>query len=143
MTDFETKEKTVEHPLEEVFDIEPGSTIVEYQEPAPMTLVKPDNYDDKDHEIENQLQEVFDSAMVQYETLRDETLNVEGKYKARTAEVSIQALNTALQSIRTKAEVKASKDKLVAKQTGGPQTLNQNLIVADRNELLKILDKED
>ena len=30
------------------------------------------------------------------------------------------------------------------KQTGdGPKTLNQNLIVADRNELLKLMEGED
>ena len=144
VTEFEIKEKAIHHPMEEILDIEPGTTMTEYVDAIPVEVVKPDNYDKKDAEIEDQLQEVYESAMEQFEITREEAQVVEGKYKARNGEVAILALNTALQAVRTKAEVKASKDKIVAKQTGGgPHTLNQNLIVADRNELLKIMEGED
>lgn len=140
MTEYEKKEAPMEHPLEEVFDIEEGTTMTEYTEAVPMEALKPQTYDEKDGEIEDQLQEIYESAMGQFETQSEESRNVEGKYKARNGEVAIQALNTALHAVRTKAEVKAGKDKLVVKQQGsGPKTLNQNLVVADRNELLKIL----
>ena len=146
MTEFEIKEKPIHHPMEDVLDIEPGTTMTEYVEAVPMEVVKPQTYDEKDGEIEDQLQEVFEAAMEQFEITREEAQVIEGKYKARNGEVAIQALNTALQAVRTKAEVKSAKDKLHAKQSGsieGPRTLNQNLIVADRNEILDILGKED
>ena len=145
MTEFVVKEKETDHPLEEVLDIEPGTTMTEYVEAVPVEVIKPQTYDDKDGEIEDQLQEIFESAMGQFEITSEESEKVEGKYKARNGEVAIQALNTALQAVRTKAEVKASKDKLVMKQQGsGPKSLTQNnLVVADRNELLRILEGEE
>ena len=144
MTEFEIKEKAIHHPMEDILDIEPGTTMTEYVDAIPMEAYKPDTYDKKDAEIEDQLQEVFEAAMEQFEITREEAAVVEGKYKARNGEVAIQALNAALQAVRTKAEVKAGKDKLLMKQAGdGPKTLNQNLIVADRNDILDLLDKED
>lgn len=143
-TEFVTTERPDDHPLEEVFDIEPGTTMVEYKEALPVEAVKPENYDAKDKEVEDQIQEVYEAAMTQFEAQSAASEKVEGKYKARNGEVAIQALNTALHAVRTRAEVKANKDKLTLKQatSGGPKTLNQNLIVADRNEILNILDGE-
>ena len=142
MTEFKTVETPMEHPLEDVFDIETGTTMVEYTEVVPVEAIKPTTYDDKDGEIEDQLQEIYESAMTQFDTQSEESRSVEGKYKARNGEVAIQALNTALHAVRTKAEVKINKEKLSTKQTGNatPGTVNQNLIIADRNELLKLLD---
>lgn len=145
MTEFTKTEKSVEHPLEEILEIEAGTTVTEYTEALPVQAVKPENYDDKDKEIEGQLQEIYESAMAQFETQSEEARQVEGKYKARNGEVAIQALNTALHATRTKAEIKVNKDKLEVKKitAGGPRTLNQNLVVADRNELLKILEDNE
>ena len=145
MTEFKTVEKPAENPLEEVFDIENGTTMTEYTETLPVQTVKPENYDDKDKEIDEQLQEIYESALAQFETQSEEARQVDGKYKARNGEVAIQALNTALHATRTKAEIKVNKDKIELKErtAGGPRTLNQNLIVADRNELLKILEEDE
>lgn len=143
MTEFTIEEKETHHPMEEILDIEPGTTMTEFTKAVPAEIVTTEEYDKKDIEIESQLQEVYEAAMTQFEITCEESEKVEGKYKARNGEVAIQALNAALAAVRTKAEVKSSKDKVRAKmETGkGPKTLNQNLVVADRNELLKILDK--
>jgi len=142
MTD-EIQTKAIEHPLEEVFDIEEGTTMVEYQEHVPTELVKHEQYDDKDAEIEDQFQEVYDKAMEAFEVQAEITDQVEGKYAARNAEVSAVFLNTALSAAKEKSGQKQHKDKLsIAKQNvGKPGTVNNNLIM-DRNELIKMLASE-
>ncbi len=133
-------EKEIEHPLEEVFDIEPGTTLVEYEEHVPTVLVEDQKYDDKDSEIEEQIQEVYDKAMDAFDAQQEITEQVEGKYAARNAEVAAVFLNTALNAAKEKLTQKAHKDKLdVSKQNAGtPGTVNNNLIM-DRNEAMKLL----
>lgn len=139
MTQFVIKEKAVEHPLEELFDITPGTTVVEYTEALPAEIVQLPNYDAKDNEIEVKYEEIYTVAMENVETLGDEMQRVEGKYKARMGEVTATMLNVALGAVREKAQLKMHKDKL--SPTSGPQTVNNtlNVVTADRNELIKIL----
>lgn len=140
--DTNTRQKTIAHPLEEVLDIEPGTTLVEYQEVVPLEAVVMPNYDDKDVEIESRLEEIYSVAMGQVSVIGDEIERVEGKYKARMGEVSATMLNVALGAVREKSALKMHKDKLTPTQGSGPQTVNNNLIVADRNEILRaLLDK--
>lgn len=133
------KEKIVSHPLEEAFGIEPCSTVVEYEEFVPAEVVQMPNYDDKDNEIEAKLEEIYTLAIGNVTTMLDETERVEGKYKARMGEVTATMLNVALGAVKQKTDLKMHKDKMVVdtKHAGTPHTLNQNLVVADRNELLK------
>jgi len=135
------------HPLEEFFDIEPGSTPKEVVTVVPTELVVTETYDEKDGEIEKQFQEVYDAAMVAFDVTTGSIDSTEPKYRARNEEVAVQYLNTALAAAREKSLVKQHKDKMVvasAKATR-PGTVNNNLIVADRNEILKQLmgKKED
>jgi hypothetical protein len=132
------KEKSIEHPLEEVFDIEAGTTMVEYKEVTPAVVVEMPNYDAKDDEIESKLEEIYTVAMTQVDVISDETERVEGKYKARMGEVTATMLNVALGAVREKAALKMHKDKLTP-SANGPSTVNNNLIVADRNEILRAL----
>lgn len=136
-----TKTKAIEHPMEEVLDLEPGTTIVEYKEILPAIPVKMPDYDAKDDEIETKLEEVYSSAMGNVATISDEMERVEGKYKARVGEVTAAMLNVALGAVREKSLLKQHKDKIAVDvaSAGTPRTLNQNLIVADRNEILRIL----
>lgn len=126
--------------MEEMLDITPGTTIVEYQERS-TELVVHQEYDDKDVELEEQFQEVYDSAMDAFEDQMGQTEVVEGKYKARNSEVAVTFLNAALNAAKEKAELKKHKDKLKKGDTGGdgPQgsasTVN-NTFIMDRNELL-------
>lgn len=130
------KEIAVDHPLDELFDIEKGSTLLPVVE-RETELTAAESYDEKDKEIESQFQEVFDCAMDAFDA---STRNVPGDPKSQgvIGEVSVQYLNTALAAAKEKADMKKHKDKLLNdKNKGGPKTLNQNLIIADRNELLK------
>lgn len=135
------KTKVIEHPMEEVLDIEPGTTVVEYTETLPAEPVKMPTYDDKDVEIETKLEEVYASAMGNVTTVADEMERVEGKYKARIGEVTAAMLNVALGAVREKRELKKHKDQidLEVANSGAPRTVNNNLVVADRNEILRIL----
>lgn len=132
--------KTIEHPLEDVFDIQKGSTEVEVYE-REGELVTADGYDEKDKEIDEQYQEIYDAAMDGYDLLADELHKVEGKYKARVGEVSVQHLNAALNAASHKAKLKEHKDKLEAKgdQTPSSVTHNNTLIVDDRTALIREL----
>ena len=137
-----TSEKLIDHPLEDIFNIESGTTIVEYQQVLPSELVVPPTYDSKDVEIENQLEEVYSIAMSQVTAISDEMDRVEGRHKARVGEVAATMLNVALSAIKEKNVMKMSKDRNAtsASTAGTPHTLNQNLIVADRNILKALRD---
>lgn len=135
------KEKAISHPLEDALGIEPCSTIVEYQEFIPADVVQMPNYDDKDNEIEGKLEEIYTLAIGNVSAISDEMDRVEGKYKARIGEVTATMLNVALGAVKQKADLKAHKDKLSAdsKTSKSPHTVNNNLVVADRNEILRAL----
>jgi hypothetical protein len=131
-----TTEEYIEHPMEDVFDIESGTTLITKEEVVSGELVLPGNYDDKDHEIEDQFQEVYDAAMTSFADQAGLLLTSDPKYSARNMEVANAFLNTALAAAKEKSSVKQHKDKL--SKTDGPKTVNNNLIM-DRNELLKML----
>jgi hypothetical protein len=135
------KEKIVAHPLETIFDIEENTTTVEYNEVVPAEVVDAVGYDEKDNEIEEKLEEIYSIAMVNATIATDEMERVEGKFKASVGAVSAQMLNVALGATREKSLLKQHKDKLgsTARTAGTPHTLNQNLIVADRNEILRMM----
>lgn len=143
------KTKQIEHPMEEVLEIEPGTTVVEYKELVPVEPVKIAEYDVKDDEIEGKLEEIYTVAMGQVEAVGDELDRVEGKYKARIGEVTANMLNVALGAVREKREMKSHKDKLFVsasalknKLAGGEKTVNNNLIVADQSEILRVIQGE-
>lgn len=71
----------------------------------------------------------------------DESDIAEGKSKAELAQAASSFLNTALSDVNSKSNLKIQKDKLsmVARKASAPGTVNNNLIVTDRNELLKML----
>ena len=131
--------KVIEHPLEGVFDIDRGSTEVEVYE-RDSEIVESREYDDKDQEIDSQFQEIYDSAMDGYDLLSEELHSVEGKYKARVGEVSVQHLNAALNAASHKAKLKEHKDKLETKKGGSSHvTTNNTLVIDDRSALMKEL----
>jgi hypothetical protein len=136
-----TKEKLVHHPLEDVLDIDPGTTMVEYREVVPAEIVVMPTYDQKDNEIEGKLEEIYSTAMGQVTAIGDEMERVEGRFKARIGEVTATMLNVALGAVREKSMLKQHKDKLTPAQQAAntPHTVNNNLIVADRNELLRLM----
>ena len=99
-----TKEKVIEHPMEEILDIVPCTTVVEYKEVVAEPIVAAPSYDAKDNEIEGQLEEIYNVAMGNVATISDEMDRVEGKYKARIGEVSATMLNVALTAKNDKSQ---------------------------------------
>ena len=134
-----TKEKVIEHPMEGVLDILPGTTVVEYKEVTPAVVVQAPSYDEKDNEIEEKLEEIYSVAMGNVSIIADEMDRVEGKYKARVGEVTATMLNVALGAVREKAQLKMHKDKQPIPGSVGSHTVNNNLVVADRNEIIRML----
>ncbi len=138
-TDTKEIEVVIDHPLEELFDLEAGTTLMPRTEKE-TDLVPAEEYDDKDNEIEGQFQEVYDAALSAFEDQVAEAELVEGKYKARNMEVGAQLLNTALAAAKEKSSLKQHKDKnAVSKGKLGGKTTNNTLIVADRNEILRAM----
>lgn len=147
-------EKIIAHPLEETFNIEPGTTVVDTYDIEIAEVVQLPDYDEKDKEIENKLEEIYTVAMGQVSVVADEIDRVEGKYKARMGEVTATMLNVALSAVREKTVLKVHKDKLMVEKTNtatkraqsaqeGANVTNNNLIVtADRNEILRMLTQQ-
>ena len=138
-------EVAIKHPMEEVLDIEEGSTVITRVEHDRQELAVVESYDEKDTEIEGQFQEVYVLALDAFETQVQEAELVEAKYKARNQEVAAQFLNTALGAAKEKSTHKQHKDRMMVdtRKAITPKTLNQNVIVADRNEILKTLMQKD
>ena len=133
-------QKNIDHPLDDIFDIVPNSTIVEYTTVVPAEVAEMPNYDNKDNEIENKLEEIYTTAMANVVAISDEIDRVEGKYKARVGEVSATMLSVALGAINAKTHLKIHKDKMQKEPAiGGPHTVNNNLVITDRNEILRML----
>lgn len=133
-------EKEILHPLEQVFDIEENTTVVPYTE-RKTDLVRHEPYDEKDDELEEQLQELYDVALEAFEMQQEESDVIDPKYRARNAEVAVQYLKTALEAVREKRQLKEHKDKIVTKQTAG--TVNNNLVVSHNDLLDAINDAVD
>lgn len=134
------KEVIIEHPMEEVLDIEPGTTVATVVERSTDLVVAPE-FDEKDNEIEGQMQEVYDAAMGAFDTQAADSELIEPKYRARNQEVAVQFLNTALNAAKEKSTLKQHKDKvsIASVKAANAGTTNNNLIVADRNDILKHL----
>lgn len=138
------EEIVIEHPMEDIFDIPTGTTtIVREVQDTTTELVKSPQYDEKDNEIEKQTQEVYDHAITAFREQIQQAALVDPRYASRSTEVALQALSIALESIKQKSNVKGQKDKLFITSQKGPSTINNNLIVSSRNELLKKLMDED
>lgn len=144
--DMTTKTKTIEvnieHPLEDFFEIDSCSTVVHQEK----RLTEADNpttagYDDKDQQIDEQFQEIYNLALDAYNSQADEVDVVDSKFKARTQEVAVQLLNTALAAANSRGTLKHQKEKIsvaAAKIKGGAVT-NNNTIVGTTKEILKML----
>jgi hypothetical protein len=119
-------EKTISHPCEDVFDIEPGTTTTMIPAPRHTQLVRSDMYDDKDAEIEEQYQEIYDKAMDFFDDIQNEMEGIEGKYKARNGEVGVQFLNAALSAAKEKSRLKEHKDKTLGVGSAGEASITNN-----------------
>lgn len=138
---IEQIKELVDHPLEEFFNIEPASTeVVKYQRKTELTPYQ--EFDEKDTELEETYQEIYDAAMTGYDNLQEMIDTADTKFAARLGEVSVQHLNVALAAASKRANLKENKDKLLVRaKTAGAKgnTTNNIVLVEDRNELLRRL----
>ena len=154
------------NPLESVFNIEPGSTPVfddihprhegllsersgAIIDPTSGELIprslEPDASDlDREERIEDlhidgQLEEIHNSAITAFEKSSRMADEVDPKFAARNAEVAAQYLNIALNAVNSRVDAKFKRQKVRLAKTGGatPQTVNNNVIVSDRNSILE------
>jgi len=142
-TTTEEFDKATSHPLEEMLNIEEGTTMVPSSKRSTDMVVKAE-YDEKDDEIDEQFQEVYDLALDAFEAQAQEAELVEGKYKARNGEIAAQYLNTALAAAREKSDLKQGKDKLaIAANKLKPGDIGDGKkIIADFSEILRAVQEE-
>jgi len=128
------------HPLEQVFDLETNSTQRSLVTPTPietLPAVVTAQYDDKDSSIDSELAAVHAEAMAVANEMKSQMTFADPRGLPRMGEVAIQALNTALDAIKQKADIKKHKDKLAA--SGGIDAVNNvtnNTLIIDRSALL-------
>lgn len=141
------KKTTFASPLEEVFDLPSGSTtlpqfigkdeIIE----APTEDVEESSNKQMESNIVGNIDNVYDAAMQVFEMQSEMIETVDPKFAARNAEVANAYLNTALQAMKLKTDVlkerRASRKGSGSGQTA--ETINNNVIVANRNDVLRAL----
>lgn len=137
--------KQTGHPLEDIFGLPSGTTEVSVIQ-RNTQMVEHVDFDDKDTEIEEQFQEVYDVAMSTFENQVEmlERAETDPKYVARQMEVAAQFLNTALAAAKEKANLKTTKDKLLATQRTAPGNSIPGVgsgepVVMSHSALLKML----
>jgi hypothetical protein len=133
-------EVQIEHPAEQIFDIAPGTTMIE-QVQVEQEMIQPVEYDNKDMEVEEQLQTVFSAAMSAFETQQFNSEGADPKFQARAMEVANAFLNTALAAAMGKSQLKQHKDRLKKPVIAASvsNTTNNNTLIMDRNELVKLI----
>lgn len=159
-------ERDEQHPIERALGIEAGSTLAALaaeNAEAPAielpTIINPktgvtstkklevteteveieERFEDL--KIEQSLDDIQKRAVEAFETQYRTSREVDPKFSARNAEVAAQYLNIALNTVNTRVDSKYKRGKLrIAKgNIGKPNSINNNVIVADRNDLLDAL----
>ena len=154
------------NPLEDIFNIEPGSTpvfhdihvssasqvneresslidpttgeIVERSSmPAEIDIEKEERIEDL--HIDGQLEGVHTNAIIAFEKSSRMAEEVDPKFAARNAEVAAQYLTIALNAVNSRVDAKFKRQKIRQSKltAGAPSTINNTVIVADRNALLQ------
>lgn len=157
---------TISHPIEDFLDIEPGSTVAAINglpdgEAPTSALIDPTtgevverstkvaeiDYEREerieDIQVDAQLSEIHTAAMQAFYQQAALAQQVDPKFSARNSEVAAQFLNVALSTVNSRVDAKAKRmklrlDKMKAQDTT-PNSVQNNIIVADRNSLMKTL----
>lgn len=144
--DFDDFEEYLDnHPLDSFFNAKKHDMEQLVEQPHAMCEI----YDDKDYSLDNELSNLSTLAQKTFEEQKKIAMRVEPKFRAELLGVANNLLAISLQAISKKADIKSKKDAIVARskrqtlQIGNSE--NTNIIIADRNELLKArkVKKED
>lgn len=150
-------------PFEQLFDLEPGSTEALAPLQTTTNLVDPSTGEildmvpepsneelDKEARLEDmiivkQLDTIHARSMQAFEQQQAMSQEVDPKFSARNSEVAAQFLNIALSAVNSRSEAKYKRQKmaLAGAMGGKPTQVQNNLIVADRNTLLRDLFRQD
>lgn len=137
--------KTVVSPLEEIFNIDNGTTelAIGANSVVPSDLIEMDSIDEQeDQELATQTNTIFNYAMEAYEQQSATIQTIDPKYAARTAEVAAQYLNIALNAVNVRGNNRDRREKRKGTPSQNAEQIN-NIIVTDRNELLKLMRSGD
>jgi hypothetical protein len=159
-----TAPSTISHPIEDFLDIEPGSTMQAIHEAPEQTsaLIDPTSGEVverpttelakidfereeriEDLQVDAQLGEVHTAAMQAFYQQSALAQQVDPKFSARNSEVAAQFLNIALSTVSARVDAKHKRIKArLEKQKltdGAPNSVQNNIIVADRNSLMQTL----
>ena len=164
-----TNKNTKNHPLEDLLEIESGSTPSNNRNPFmdddfdnfdeleidEEEFYKKDTsldnimdnapveefYDTIDKKNERKFQDVYNQAMEAFGQQVQEASLVEGRFRARNLEVAAQFLRLGLDSAKDAAHQKANKDKIkiAEKKAVGGTNTQNNFFIGDRNELMRKL----
>ena len=129
----------IEHPFEGMFDIEPGTTLLDRPSFDDNGMVVYESYDEKEKEIETQYQTIYTAAFAAFtdQVMSSQRGENPGMY-GKNLEAAAKFLSTALDAVKEKAELKHKKDKLTTKTVSPTNVTNNNLIM-DREDLIKML----
>lgn len=125
------------HPFENIFEIEQGTTLIPKPDLPIATVQTFDLYDNKDREIEEQYETIYNAAFNAF--IVQSTSGERGgdpRFASSNAEVANQFLTTALNAVKEKADLKYKKEK---NNGGSTKNITNNNLIIDRNELLKQL----
>ena len=144
----------MKHPLEETFGLDDtyssdpleGTDLTaiddnqylvttEAQLPAP-AAAEPD---EEDKEINQKIDTIYGEAMTAYQNQTAFVEILEPRYAARNAEVAAGYLNTALNAVALRAKVKNERKKSAGGFVPYANQTTNNVVVADRNQLLKMM----
>ena len=89
--------------------------------------------------LEVSIADVYERAISAFEEQVNNAAIVEPRYAARNMEVAKGFLDTALQAVQTKQKKVEHTDKMdvLNKKQGGAKNITNNVLVADRNDVLK------
>lgn len=145
------------HPLEDVLEISPGEyfeskkeidDVLNVELPTTISNALPAIQqeivkDEEDIEIDTKIDTVYDKALSAFNQQTEMVEIVDPRYSARTAEVAANYLNIALNAMAVKSKVKGERHRRGSQgfvpYANGAKTVNNNLIVADRNSILKMM----
>lgn len=127
----------------ELIDPSTGEIVARETEPSQEDLAKEERIEDL--QIAGKLDAVYDNAITAFNEHAGLAENADPRFAARNGEVAAQFLKIALDSANSKvdAKYKRAKIKVATQGAGTPNSVQNNLIVADRNNLLKQLFKGD
>ena len=127
--------------LERALDIPPEKPEVEEGKEM---IVRKGVTSDEGIDVKSAMADVYERAMEAFEEQVNNAAIVEPRYAARNMEVAKQFLDSALEAAKAQQNQNQHKDKIevAAGKAGllnGPKNVTNNILVADRNDILKQL----